>query len=295
MPIDLLRSSALAVGAVLGGAGVSIVAIETIRNRPLQSSSLTRRWLTWVVLSFLWLVTLTSPVALFAVLAALGTAMAFEYARLAGLTRIDRWALVALPITALITMATTGSLVLVAIPALIGVTLLPLVEQDIHHGSERLGKLLTGVVFVLLPVVSLFVMGQKSGPVLVALLFGVALSDVVAFTIGSSLGRTPLAPRLSPNKTWEGVAGNLLGAVLGVGVAVLATNLPWISVVVLGPTIAVGALWGDLLESLLKRNAGVKDAGRLLPGFGGVLDRVDSLIVAAPLTLLVLESVGVGL
>jgi phosphatidate cytidylyltransferase len=113
---------------------------------------------------------------------------------------------------------------------------------------------------------------------------GVALSDVGAFCAGKALGGPKLAPRLSPNKTWGGVLGNVLGAAL----VVPLTSFVWPHLQLwqmgeLALTIAGGCVWGDLLESLLKRQRGVKDAGALLPGFGGLLDRIDSLLIVAPL------------
>src|SRR5207248_10649091 len=108
----------------------------------------------------------------------------------------------------------------------------------------------------------------------------VAASDVGAFVVGRRLGRHRLAPRVSPNKTWEGVAGNLLGA-LG-GLALMSVVLPdgfgAPRLVALGVVSGIASLLGDLFESLVKRGYGVKDTGRWLPGFGGLLDRIDSLL-----------------
>src|SRR5207248_313938 len=114
-----------------------------------------------------------------------------------------------------------------------------------------------------------------------------ALSDVGAFTTGKLFGRyTPrLTKHLSPSKTVAGVLGNLLGAALGL--ALLAPGA-----LILAPIVALGAVWGDLIESLLKRAAGAKDAGSWLPGFGGLLDRLDSLLVVLPLTFAALEVLG---
>ncbi len=122
----------------------------------------------------------------------------------------------------------------------------------------------------------------------------VALSDVGAFVVGKAFGRHKLAPSLSPNKTVEGVVGNIVGAVVGTGV--MAFALPeqhrWLLFVTLPLVIAVGSVWGDLLESSIKREFAAKDAGAWLPGFGGLLDRIDSLIVVAPLVYGLLRLLG---
>jgi phosphatidate cytidylyltransferase len=126
-------------------------------------------------------------------------------------------------------------------------------------------------------------MGKMPGLVLVVGL-GVALSDVGAFCVGKALGGPKLAPRLSPSKTWSGVLGNVLGAALALLLTAFA--IPGIQTWQYGLfalVIGLGSVWGDLLESLLKRQRGVKDAGELLPGFGGLLDRIDSLLLVAPL------------
>lgn len=130
--------------------------------------------------------------------------------------------------------------------------------------------------------------------ILLAIGFGTALSDVGAFVVGKRFGRHKLAPRLSPNKTWEGALGNLLGAYLGIGVTAFAlpAHVRWLLVIVLPPVTALGAIWGDLLESSIKREFAVKDAGSWLPGFGGLLDRVDSLIMVVPLSFYLLRALG---
>jgi phosphatidate cytidylyltransferase len=293
MPAELVVQSSAAAGVVLGGSGLTIVVIETVRGRSLRSSLLATRWRTWSMLAVIWIAALTSAVARFAILSLLGAVMAFEYGRLGELDTLDRRIVALLPVGSLILLVSGVPLEVLLVLALLTISMIPVTGQDVVSGPDRIGKLLTGATVAVLPTVCLWEIGDRSLPVLVAVLFGVALSDVAAFTVGSAVGRRPLARRLSPNKTWEGAAGNLLGAVVGVGIAVVATDLDPSAVVILGPVLAFGAISGDLLESLLKRSAGVKDAGGLLPGFGGVLDRVDSLIAASPLTLMVLGLLGV--
>ena len=111
-------------------------------------------------------------------------------------------------------------------------------------------------------------------------------SDTAAFFIGKAIGRHKLAPSISPGKTWEGSIGGLLGAV-GVSFLfllhtplTLALSLNWWQAVILGLLVSLFGQVGDLVESLLKRNAGAKDSGTLLAGHGGVLDRIDSIIFA---------------
>lgn len=293
MPADLVVQSSAAAGLVLGGSGLSIVIIETVRGRSLRSSLLATRWRTWSVLAVIWIAALSSSFARLAILSLLGGAMAVEYGRLVGLDTLDRRIVALLPAGCLMLLASGVPLDVLLVLVLLTVSMIPVAGQDVGSGPDRIGKLLTGVAVAALPPICLWEIGERSLPLLVAVLFGVALSDVAAFTVGSAVGRRPLARRLSPNKTWEGAIGNLLGAVAGAGIAAVATGLDGSAVVILGPALAFGAISGDLLESLLKRSAGVKDAGDLLPGFGGVLDRVDSLIAAAPLTLMVLGLLGV--
>lgn len=123
---------------------------------------------------------------------------------------------------------------------------------------------------------------------LVWLFLLVGVADVGAYFTGKAWGRRKLAPRLSPGKTWEGIAGGaLLSALTCFGFLAVWGRLSWLWV---GATLALVAVdvFGDLLESLLKREAGVKDSGALLPGHGGVLDRIDSALAALPIFSLLL-------
>lgn len=118
---------------------------------------------------------------------------------------------------------------------------------------------------------------------LATVLGATAAGDIAAYAVGSRLGRRPLAPAVSPNKTWEGVVGGLTAAAV-VGALVLplagADGAPAGALV--GVIVGIAALLGDLVVSMVKRDLGVKDLGRLLPGHGGVLDRVDGLLLALP-------------
>jgi phosphatidate cytidylyltransferase len=110
------------------------------------------------------------------------------------------------------------------------------------------------------------------------------IGDSAAYFVGRAFGRHPFAPHLSPKKTWEGAAASFLGSIL-IAIALAASHLVNIAVIHLIGMAAAGNVAGqagDLLESAYKRSAGVKDSGTLLPGHGGVLDRIDALILAIP-------------
>lgn len=128
--------------------------------------------------------------------------------------------------------------------------------------------------------------GLRSGPALVLLLLLIIwAADVGAFFAGHAFGRHKLAPKVSPGKTWEGALGGfaLAAVVAGIGATLLGFAVG--SFVLLALVTIAASIVGDLTESLLKRQAGAKDSGVLLPGHGGVLDRLDSLFSAAPVFL----------
>jgi phosphatidate cytidylyltransferase len=109
--------------------------------------------------------------------------------------------------------------------------------------------------------------------------------DSAAYYVGSTLGKHKLYPRVSPKKTWEGALAGVAGSVLAAAIVKMTfyAALRWEDVVALGILLSVVGQLGDLFESLLKRGAGIKDSSNLLPGHGGVLDRLDSLLFNGPL------------
>jgi len=146
---------------------------------------------------------------------------------------------------------------------------------------------LLGVLYVgvLAGTAGLFLANKHGVGILVGAVIGTVVYDMVGFFVGANLGRRPLAPDISPNKTVEGLIGGVLAAFAA---SVILGNVltPWSdstsATLVLGLAIAVMAPLGDLTESMIKRDLGIKDMGSLLPGHGGVLDRVDALLFTVP-------------
>jgi phosphatidate cytidylyltransferase len=144
-------------------------------------------------------------------------------------------------------------------------------------------RLAFGIVYVALPALALlFLRGEAEGLLLATwTLATVWVTDIGAYFAGRSIGGPKLAPSVSPNKTWAGLIGGVVAALL-LGLALwYGYGLP-LQLALASPILAVIAQIGDLYESWLKRLAGVKDSGTLLPGHGGVLDRLDGLVPVAP-------------
>lgn len=146
---------------------------------------------------------------------------------------------------------------------------------------------ITALMVAYLPMLGTFVVAmiRSAHPVgeLAVFIACVALSDTGAYFVGSWLGRHRMTPRISPAKTWEGFVGGMVWAgVAGALLVQFVLHAPWWQGVVLGVVLSLCGTIGDLVESAMKRDVGVKDMGKLLPGHGGVIDRVDSLLFCAP-------------
>jgi phosphatidate cytidylyltransferase len=121
-------------------------------------------------------------------------------------------------------------------------------------------------------------------------------SDTGAYTVGSLIGRHKMIPRISPGKTWEGFGGAIVVSTLAslLFAHFARDKMPemnWVHATILGVVLSVSAVIGDLIESLFKREAGVKDSGKFFPGIGGILDLLDSLLFNAPIMYLYLRHV----
>lgn len=144
-----------------------------------------------------------------------------------------------------------------------------------------------GVIYCGLPVLALIFLRRQDEGLLWAFwaLSLVWATDIGAFFAGRSIGGPKLAPKLSPNKTWAGLIGGIVAASLLAIVLHVQYGLPW-RMTLATPFLAVLAQGGDLYESWLKRRAGVKDSGNILPGHGGLLDRLDGVVPVAPVAAL---------
>ncbi|MBZ5857890.1 phosphatidate cytidylyltransferase [Flavihumibacter profundi] len=115
----------------------------------------------------------------------------------------------------------------------------------------------------------------------IGIIFSIWINDTMAYLVGSIIGKTPLSP-VSPKKTWEGTIGGILFSIAAMAILAHFTGLPVNHTATIAAIAAITGTFGDLLESKLKRMAGVKDSGHIMPGHGGFLDRFDSLLLATP-------------
>ncbi|HVL63732.1 MAG TPA: phosphatidate cytidylyltransferase [Actinomycetota bacterium] len=287
---ELLAPAALRISLALAGGLTVIVAAERRHLRELFDRTLFLRWRTWALAAPLFVAAALGPVAFAAVfVTALSLQALREYSHLTGIPRAYRLPLYAAGAISA-PVAVWSLTAWRAMPPLLMVlaTIPPLLRQDTGRGIRDLAY--AGLGFAYIPwLLAYFLLVREHVPggrgVLLALGVSVAASDVWAFVFGKMFGRHPLAPRLSPNKTVEGVIGNVIGAYAGFALMsfALPDAIPAGVLWSLPLLVAAGSVWGDLVESLLKRQFGVKDAGTALPGFGGLLDRIDSLLVVLPL------------
>ena len=178
----------------------------------------------------------------------------------------------------------------------LGATTIAVLASRLSRGAEGfIGDVAaSALVIAYIPLLGMFVpllMGAEDGQLrILTVIICVVASDTGAYAVGSLLGRHKLAPHISPGKTWEGLAGGVaVTTVVAVLSAVYLLDAPWWVGILLGILVSLAATVGDLVESLLKRDAGLKDMSNFLPGHGGVMDRLDSMLVAFPMGWLVLH------
>lgn len=265
-------------------------------------NQLLRRGVTAVAMAglLIWLLFATPPVVCLGVLGLLLLLAAWEWSAFLGLRR-NRQRLAYAALAGLVLLL--GYLL---IPARIG--LLPVLLLSLAWWAGAFVWILrfpTPIPPLLAGIAGLLVLGPAwialavilgldgDGPALVLLVLAIVWSaDIGAYFVGRRLGRVKLAPRVSPGKTWEGVAGGLAGAVLAAVAGGSILGYAPAVMVPLGLAVAAISVVGDLTESMFKRNVGLKDSGHLFPGHGGVLDRVDSITAAVPLFALMLYWLG---
>lgn len=281
------------IGGLLLTSLVMILLAEYRRRWGLADRPLLQKWLSWAGIAPIFGLAVLGGTLTTAALALVVSLQCLrEYSRLTMLPVGDRRLWLALTgLAAPVALVSTSALLALPLLVLLLASLRPLLWPT-ADGINPWALGFFGWCYLALIPAGLVVIHRESpgGPgLLLTIGLAVALSDVGAYLVGRRFGRHQLAPRLSPAKTWEGVAGNLLGALLGVHLMAFAwpAGLTPLLAVGLAALIGLGALWGDLIESAVKRTWAVKDAGDWLPGFGGLLDRVDSLIIVVLLVALV--------
>ena len=223
-------------------------------------------FLTWAAIEYVGIARLRAPHAPLAVLAVLVPLAALAMTLSLGPDRETQLLLV----LGALTSVGIGSLVLLA-------------RTPLDETMESLGLLAFGLPYFAVPLASIDLLHRRDPSLVLLLLAVVWLGDTAAFYVGRSFGRHKMAPTISPKKSWEGAAAGLLAS--------LAAAASWSlwrrgrlepELLVLAAFTAAAGQIGDLVESMLKRGVGVKDSGHSLPGHGGVLDRCDALLFAAP-------------
>jgi phosphatidate cytidylyltransferase len=183
-----------------------------------------------------------------------------------------------------------------ALSVAMALTLVALSLWRLTGGAEGFVRDATAGAFVTayVPLLGSFVLlmlAESDGPWrVVTFIATTAFSDIGGYAAGALLGRHAMAPRISPKKSWEGFAGSVVACVVvGWAMVTMALEGPaWVGLL-LGAVVALTATTGDLVESVIKRDLGIKDMGTLLPGHGGIMDRLDSLLVVAPVCWLLLQ------
>lgn len=225
---------------------------------------------------------------------------AIEYGRMVpsptrGLRIADAVAVILPCVTVIMSAKATG--LTTTVPALLAgaiVFLYPFVRMGAQlfvktpQPLERAATSILGIYYIGVPLASAAFAALLNPAVVLLMFVMIWLNDTGAYLVGCRFGRTKLFERISPKKTWEGAAGGALFAMIAGVVAPLLfdrISMGCVTGMLMGLAVCVASTIGDLVESMIKRQEGVKDSGKLIPGHGGILDRIDSLLFTAPVTL----------
>lgn len=165
--------------------------------------------------------------------------------------------------------------------------------KSITEIISTISSLSLGLLYCVLPFYAVWEIYQESLNLLFMIMATTMLCDILAYFVGSKFGKHSLAPMLSPKKSWEGVIGGLIASVAGAWLLSQWLSLPLnqIQLCIFVLVTTISGIFGDLFESALKRFAHVKDSGNIIPGHGGVLDRLDAIMLAAPVAWFLIKVV----
>jgi phosphatidate cytidylyltransferase len=185
----------------------------------------------------------------------------------------------------------SGLILFIAVFVVLGIAEL---YRKKEHPVVNMGITVAGMSYIVIPMVLISAIQQigiessrDSVFPLLAIFIMVWCSDTFAYLIGKKFGKNKMFERISPNKTWEGfVGGTVFSVIAGVIIALFLNEQPFLFYGILGLIVAVFGTLGDLIESMFKRSLGLKDSGTILPGHGGLLDRLDSILIAVPVSFI---------
>ena len=199
------------------------------------------------------------------------------------------------PVAALVGKETANGVTLLLVLA-VGTWYVLTPRANVSDASVTVfGPIYTGLLFSSVVTIRMSDPGTQGALLTLGVMGSVWINDALAYLVGSRLGRHRLAPRISPNKSWEGLFGGLVGS-CGTWLAIMAIGVQGVTLplaMVAGLLCGIAGVAGDLFESRLKRAVGVKDSGNLMPGHGGLLDRSDSMLFASMTAYFVLHLGGV--
>lgn len=303
----LFSTVASVTGGILALFLVYTLFMERKNLGQLMKTSLFPRWLSSAILAPLVVLGIFSgPSALTALITALAIVGVWEYSRVTGLAshfRLPAYAFgAALPLATALAPQLVTAIVVVSVLVLGSIAVFKYrtpAQSALGAGATNNTQVFVQAASAVLavcytPLLASFAIHisrmDGGAAILLSLIAAVGFSDTSAFIIGKAFGKKKMAPHVSPNKSWAGAVGNVVGAYLGFSIILfVGPALPPAVLIGLPLLIAIASIIGDLFESLIKRSYGVKDAGTWLPGFGGILDRVDSLLFVLPVSYIVLS------
>lgn len=285
---DLFLRTLWSVFGLFGIGTILVLVVGRFDLKRIISGELGARFIGWLILTPAYMLMLFSNIIIGSSMLLIGLFLTIiEYSRAAQLERTQQLLLYILAGMTLLIVLFKPDL-FAAMPALVLflLTSIPILRNRPLQLQENLGLVTWGYMYTVWTLAhGILMLSHPDGiGILLVIIVGCGLADIGAYVVGRAIGRTVIASEIHASKAWEGMLGNVLGA--AIAVTVFQYIIPSYSMpILIGLTIiiGVGSSWGDILSSMVKRNAGIKDWGSLIPGHGGLLDRLNSLLVVMPL------------